>query len=538
MSTDLSPEEKRLFAEAEKERNEIIARYRLGREEGAVIDAWEDPNYEVYHTTDRFGFIHKEDLGLRSLAAEAKIRQLESERSQKWLKMTKHWDEFYPGEKLTKRVYKGIPEAMRGHVWCQLLDLPRLKAEQSGIYETMKKRAYDWSPDIRQIDLDVNRTYRNHITFWKRFDVKQQALFNILAAYSMYNTEVGYCQGMSQIAALLLMYMNEEDAFWALSALLSHKRHSMHGFFIPGFPKLLRFQAHHDKVLQRFLPHVKRHIDNKEMHVSFYTIKWFMQCFLDRVPFVLSLRLWDIYVLEGERLLVAMSYNIFKMHQRQILKMDCEDLMGFFQQRLEKDFGFDDDKVIESLVRCLNELRSVKMDIPDAPADASEHPSRPFGLFLPTSVERVIGRRTLETETELIRGRHLILRPEHRLSISIPPDGGPEGLESLEPADIIKAKMRNGKPGHKKSPLEPITSVSPDREINGGIWAGNGSAPTSNAVHKSNGNIGGKTPKLGKSDRGKQFDEQKALFGGGQLFILSNNADSAAPQEYGATVRL
>ena len=32
----------------------------------------------------------------------------------------------------------------------------------------------------------------------------------MLAAYSMYNTEVGYCQGMSQIAALLLMYMNEE----------------------------------------------------------------------------------------------------------------------------------------------------------------------------------------------------------------------------------------------------------------------------------------------------------------------------------------
>jgi len=26
----------------------------------------------------------------------------------------------------------------------------------------------------------------------------------------MYNTEIGYCQGMSQIAALLLMYFNEE----------------------------------------------------------------------------------------------------------------------------------------------------------------------------------------------------------------------------------------------------------------------------------------------------------------------------------------
>jgi len=36
----------------------------------------------------------------------------------------------------------------------------------------MKERARRWSPDIRQIDLDVNRTYRNHIMFRRRFDVK------------------------------------------------------------------------------------------------------------------------------------------------------------------------------------------------------------------------------------------------------------------------------------------------------------------------------------------------------------------------------
>lgn len=41
--------------------------------------------------------------------------------------------------------------------------------------------------------------------------------------------EVGYCQGMSQITALLLIYMNEEDAFWALVRLLSGHKHAMHG---------------------------------------------------------------------------------------------------------------------------------------------------------------------------------------------------------------------------------------------------------------------------------------------------------------------
>ncbi len=41
--------------------------------------------------------------------------------------------------------------------------------------------------------------------------------------------EVSYCQGMSQIAAILLMYLNEEDAFWALSQLLTNSKHAMHG---------------------------------------------------------------------------------------------------------------------------------------------------------------------------------------------------------------------------------------------------------------------------------------------------------------------
>uniref|UniRef100_A0ACB8FMM3 Uncharacterized protein n=1 Tax=Sphaerodactylus townsendi TaxID=933632 RepID=A0ACB8FMM3_9SAUR len=83
-------------------------------------------------------------------------------------------------------------------------------------------------------------------------------------AYSIYNTEVGYCQGMSQITALLLMYMNEEDAFWALVKLLSGPKHAMHGFFVPGFPKLLRFQEHHDKIMKKCLSKLKQHFGPRE----------------------------------------------------------------------------------------------------------------------------------------------------------------------------------------------------------------------------------------------------------------------------------
>ncbi len=88
--------------------------------------------------------------------------------------------------------------------------------------------------------------------FRERYNIRQRALFHVLAAYSVYNTEVGYCQGMSQIgkqqillifvyvpfykgvsfisAALLLMYLTEEeDAFWALHRLMNNPKYGMHG---------------------------------------------------------------------------------------------------------------------------------------------------------------------------------------------------------------------------------------------------------------------------------------------------------------------
>ena len=43
------------------------------------------------------------------------------------------------------------------------------------------------SPDVKQIDIDVLRTFRNHIMYRDRYGIKQQALFHVLVAYSMYN---------------------------------------------------------------------------------------------------------------------------------------------------------------------------------------------------------------------------------------------------------------------------------------------------------------------------------------------------------------
>ena len=76
------------------------------------------------------------------------------------------------------------------------------------------------------IEADVGRSFPL-IPFFKKGtkygDAGQRSLTNVLQAYSVYDENVGYCQGMNQLAAFILL-MNgcqEREAFWFLVSLLN-----------------------------------------------------------------------------------------------------------------------------------------------------------------------------------------------------------------------------------------------------------------------------------------------------------------------------
>ncbi|XP_038310171.1 USP6 N-terminal-like protein isoform X11 [Canis lupus familiaris] len=175
--------------------------------------------------------------------------------------------------------------------------------------------------------------------------------------------EVGYCQGMSEIAAIVLMFL-PENAFWALAQLMTDDRHAMHGFFVPGFQKLLRFQAHHQRVLQRALPDLRKHMDEEQMSTGIYTPKWFLQCFLSRTPFSLTLKLWDVYILDGERVLTALAYTILKVHTKSLLKLPLEGLREFLQDSPAQPWALEDEAVLRHLRASMTQLRRMRCDLP------------------------------------------------------------------------------------------------------------------------------------------------------------------------------
>ncbi|NXK93035.1 US6NL protein, partial [Formicarius rufipectus] len=407
--------------------------------EGAQIEPWEDADYRLYKVTDRFGFLHPEELPVHDAVIE-KQKHLEIERTTKWLKMLKSWEKYKNSEKFHRRIYKGIPLQFRGQVWSLLLDVPKMKEEMKDLYNKLKWQARGASSFIRQIDLDVNRTYRDHIMFRDRYGVKQQSLFHVLAAYSIYNSEVGYCQGMSQITALLLMYMNEEDAFWALVKLLSGPKHAMHGMEFHVF----HVRHYLDFVSVFKLVHSLQ--DSQDMPPSLYTTKWFFQCFLDRTPFTLSLRIWDIYILEGERILTAMSYTILKLHRKHLMKLQMEELVKFLQETLAKDFFYEDDFVIEQLQNSIGELKRAKLDLPVAGKE-DELPKKPLGQ-IPSEPQSSVLNSTPMLNGQNSTGTQATRRTERRPSTEEEPESSSNDRKRINSVEK--------KPSLKQQKIRPV----------------------------------------------------------------------------------
>lgn len=76
---------------------------------------------------------------------------------------------------------------------------------------------------LQQIEKDLPRTFPDHSLMrdhGSKTTSGRCALRRILAAYSLHNPGVGYCQGMNFIAGCLLLFMNEEDAFYCLCTIV------------------------------------------------------------------------------------------------------------------------------------------------------------------------------------------------------------------------------------------------------------------------------------------------------------------------------
>ncbi|EPS62801.1 hypothetical protein M569_11988 [Genlisea aurea] len=128
-----------------------------------------------------------------------------------------------------------------------------------------------------QIEKDLPRTFPGHPAL---DGDGRSALRRLLTAYARHNPSVGYCQAMNFFAGLLLLLMPEENAFWWVDQLVLE-----------------------DLVRERF-PKLVNHLDYLGVQVAWVSGPWFLSIYMNMLPWESVLRVWDVLLFEGTRVML------------------------------------------------------------------------------------------------------------------------------------------------------------------------------------------------------------------------------------------
>jgi Rab-GTPase-TBC domain len=113
-------------------------------------------------------------------------------------------------KELSKNIQQGIPSALRGMIW-QLFS----KSKDPELEEQYMRLLKEDSVYEKAILRDLPRTFPKH-DYFEKDGPGQQALFNVVKAYSLYDTDVGYCQGLAFIVGPLLLNVRSDSLSFVL----------------------------------------------------------------------------------------------------------------------------------------------------------------------------------------------------------------------------------------------------------------------------------------------------------------------------------
>ncbi|CAD6885326.1 unnamed protein product [Tilletia controversa] len=230
-------------------------------------------------------------------------------------------------QELSRAIRRGIPSALRGMMW-QLMSSSK-DEELEIIYAFYLKQT---SPHEKAIRKDLSRTFPEQDYFADGKGVGQENLFNVIKAYSLYDEECGYCQGMQFVVGPLLLNMPDEEAFSTMARLM--KSYDLRGHYIPNMPSLQLRLFQFDRLLEEFLPLIHKHLVRQGVKSSMYAAQWFMTCDSYRFPLELVYRILDSVFAEGIESLFRFSIALMQRNEEKLLSLDFEGAVHFLKDNL------------------------------------------------------------------------------------------------------------------------------------------------------------------------------------------------------------
>ncbi|XP_014284415.1 rab GTPase-activating protein 1 isoform X1 [Halyomorpha halys] len=263
--------------------------------------------------------------GTGNVSKDCSMSDLES-----WRDVLTKWSGARPRQ-LGPLVRQGIPEALRGEVWQRLANCDSDTAVMDN-YRILITKESNCEAVIQR---DINRTFPAH-EFFKEGSGGggQDSLFRISKAYAVHDTEVGYCQGLSFLAATLLLHMPEEQAFCVLLKVMYD--YGLRELYKDGF-ECLRLRLYQlNRLMEEQLPQLYHHFQEKGVESHMFASQWFLTLYTARFPLYFVFHIIDVFLLQGTDTLFQVALALLTMCKKDLLQLDFESILKYFRVTLPK----------------------------------------------------------------------------------------------------------------------------------------------------------------------------------------------------------
>ncbi|CAG9997856.1 unnamed protein product [Clonostachys byssicola] len=257
---------------------------------------------------------------------------------------------------LSKKIHKGIPPPLRGVVWQSMSG-----ARDFALEEQYVRLSGESSPYEPLIGKDLNRSFPGVEMFRDPDGDGQQMLGKVLKAFSLYDTKIGYCQGLAFLVGPLLMHMPDKQAFCVLVRLM--ERYDLRTCFLPDLSGLHVRIYQFRELLRSNLPELSSHFEELQIDPA-YVSQWFLSFFAVTCPLPMLFRIYDVIFAEGaSETLMRVALSLMRKNEARLLACsELEDAMQLLLSRGIWDcYHYDADSFVDDFVSLTGEVSREKL---------------------------------------------------------------------------------------------------------------------------------------------------------------------------------
>ncbi|KAL6041144.1 TBC1 domain family member 14 [Balamuthia mandrillaris] len=284
-----------------------------------------------------------------------------------------NWDQVRNTRKAKDMLWQGVPPKVRSSLWplslgnklgitqelydnlLQKSPAARQRLHERGLekdecdnYSTeMESFASNKESTVHLITLDLPRTFPC-LSFFQEGGPSHVPLAQVLEAYVCFRPEVGYVQGMSYLAAVLLLYLDPLPAFTCLATLLD--RPLLLSFYRMDMNEIAAYTAVLNILMEEFLPNIAKHLRALEIDTNLYIMDWFLTLFSKSLSLDVATRVWDLYFEEGDLFLFRTALGLLSLFSSELLQ-------GSFDECLQLLTHLPSDLDGDALFKCIAEIK-------------------------------------------------------------------------------------------------------------------------------------------------------------------------------------